>query len=120
MALKTELMAFGMPHGQAGALGFDAVQTVVGAGTNQATATVLLGTFTLVSTAPASTGVLLRSAGARGPQIIYNGGANTLKVYGNGSDTINGIAGSTGVSVPTLKTALFVAAGAGTISIISA
>ncbi len=120
MTLKTELMAAGMPHGEANQIGFDAVQTVAGAGTNQATATTLIGTFTIVSTAPSGTGVLLRTAGARGPQIIYNGGANTLKVYGNGTDTINGIAGSTGVSVPTLKSAVFMAAGAGTISIISA
>ena len=30
---------------------------------------------------------------------IYNNGANALTLYGNGSDTINGIAGATGVSV---------------------
>ncbi len=120
MSLKTELMAAGMPGLQAAQVGFDAVQTVAGAGTNQATATVLAGNFTIVSTAPSGTGVLLRSAGGRGDQVIYNGGANTLKVYGNGTDTINGIAGSTGVSVLTLKSAVFKSAGTGSISIISA
>jgi hypothetical protein len=120
MSLKTELMAAGMPRGQASQVGFDAVQTVVGAGTNQATATVLAGNFTIVSTAPSGTGLLLRSAGAHGPQIIYNGGANTLKLYGNGTETINGIAGSTGVSVPTLKAAVIMSAGTGSIAVISA
>jgi hypothetical protein len=120
MALKSELMAAGMPARMANEVGFDAVQTVVGAGTNQATATVLTGNFTIVSTAPSGTGVLLKSAGAHGPQIIYNGGANTLKVYGNGTETINGIAGSTGISVLTLKSALIMSAGTGSISIISA
>ena len=32
--------------------------------------------------------------------IIYNNGANALTLYGNGSDTINGTAGATGISIP--------------------
>jgi len=120
MTLKTELMANGMPARLASQIGQDAVQTVAGAGTNQATATVLAGNFTIVSTAPSGTGVLARSAGAHGPQLIYNGGANTLKIYGNGTETINGIAGSTGLSVPTLKAAVLIGAGTGSIGIVSA
>jgi|SRR5579859_1151456 len=113
MALKSELMALGLPAKLAERLGFDASQTVAAAGTNQATATVLVGNFTIISTAPASTGVLLQSVGSGGIQAIYNAGANTVKVYGNGTDTINGIAGSTGISVPTAKSATFFACGAG-------
>jgi hypothetical protein len=120
MALKSELMAAGMPAGEARQLGQDAVQTVVGAGTTQATGTALSGNFTIVSTAPASSGVVLRSTGNQGPQLIYNAGANTLKLYGNGSETINGIAGATGVSLPTLKAAIIIGAGTGSIAIISA
>ncbi len=119
MALKTELMSLGMPAGQANRLGQDAVATVAGAGTTQATGTALTSNFTIVSTAPASSGVVAKST-SDGPQLIYNGGANTLKVYGNGTETINGIAGSTGVSVPTLKSVLLIGAGTGSIAVISA
>jgi hypothetical protein len=118
MALKSDLMAMGMAGGLANRLGQDPVQTVAGAGTTQATATALVGNFTIVSTAPANSGVVVRPAGSQ--QVIYNGGANTLKVYGNGSDTINGIAGSTGISVPTLKSAVLIGGGSGSIAVISA
>ncbi len=119
MALKSELMAVGMPPAQANRLGQDAVQTVSAAGTNQATATVLTGNFTIVSVTGASTGVLAKSV-SDGPQLIYNQGASTLQVYGNGTETINGIAGSTGVSVPTAKSVLLIGAGTGSIAVISA
>lgn len=36
---------------------------------------------------------------------IYNGGANAAQVFGNGTDTINGVATATGVSVTAAHTA---------------
>ena len=119
MALKSELMALGMPNGQANLLGQDAVATVAAAGTNQATGTALTSNFTIISTAAASTGVVAKST-SDGPQLIYNGGINTMKVYGNGSETINGIAAATGISVPTLKSVLLIGSGTGSIAVISA
>ena len=48
--------------------------------------------------------------GAIGSQVIVrNAGANSLQVYGNGSDTINDIATGTGVAVGAGKTAIFIA-----------
>lgn len=120
MALKSELMAAGTPPLAAGMVGSDTVGTIAGAGTTQGTATAVVSNFTIISTAPSSSGVVLMSAAAAGPVNIYNGGANTLKIYGNGSQTINGIAGSTGVSLPTLKAAHLSAAGTGWIAVISA
>ncbi len=117
MALATELMAAGEPAGLASQIGQGPVSTIAGAGTNQATATAIVSSFTLISTAAASTGVILRSSAGAPPQLIYNGGANTLKVYGNGTNTINGIAGSTGVSVATLKALILVASGTGWIAV---
>jgi len=117
MALKSEMMAAGLPAGVAGQVGMDPVSTIAGAGTNQATATAIVSSFTIISTAAASTGVVLRSSAGAPDQLIYNGGANTLKVYGNGSQTINGIAGSTGVSVATLKALRLTAAGTGWIAV---
>lgn len=74
-------------------------QSVTAAGTARASATAILAAVTNITTAAASTGVAL-PAGVPGLKYtIFNGGANTIKVYGNGSDTIDGIAGSTGVSL---------------------
>jgi hypothetical protein len=120
MTMATELMAAGEPAGVASQIGQGPVSTIAGAGTTQGTATAVVSSFTIISTAPSSSGVILKAAGAAPPQLIYNGGANTLKIYGNGSNTINGIAGSTGVSLPTLKAAILVASGTGWIAVISA
>lgn len=120
MALKTELMAAGLPAGAAGQIGQDAVGTIAGAGTTQGTATAVASTFTIISTAPSSSGVVLRTSAGSPDQLIYNGGANTLKIYGSGSQTINGIAGATGISLPTLKAARLTAAGTGWIAVVSA
>ncbi len=120
MALKTELMGAGNAPLSASMIGQDTAGTIAGAGTTQGTATAVVSNFTLISTAPSSSGVVLPTAAGAAPVVIYNGGANTLKVYGNGTQTINGIAGSTGFSVSTLKAAQFRAAGTGWIAILSA
>jgi hypothetical protein len=74
------------------------------AGTNQATALALTKVINVVTTAAASTGVALPSAatvGIGGYVIIFNAGANAIKVYGavGSSDTIDGTAGATGVTL---------------------
>ncbi len=120
MALKTEFMGAGTAPLAAGMAGHDTAGTIAGAGTTQGTATAVVSNFTLISTAPSSSGVVLMTAAGAAPVVIYNGGANTLKVYGSGTQTINGIAGSTGFSVTTLKAAQFRAAGTGWIAILSA
>ena len=117
MALATELMAAGAAAGLAKQIGQGAVSTIAGAGTTQGGATAIVSSFTIISTAPSSSGVVLGVAGGAPPQMIYNAGANTLKVYGNGSNTINGIAGSTGVSVATLKALILVSSGTGWIAV---
>lgn len=69
------------------------------AGTTRTDALVLAKEINNVTTAAAGTGVVL-PAGVAGMKItVYNNGANLIKVYGNGSDTIDGTAGSTGVSL---------------------
>lgn len=72
------------------------------AGTTRADALALTAQLNVVGTAAASTGVVLPSAatvGLGGSVIIFNDGANAIKVYGAGSDTIDGTAGSTGVTL---------------------
>lgn len=71
-------------------------------GTNRATSLALTKAVNVISTAAASTGVTLPSAatvGIGGKVVVFNNGANPIKVYGDGSDTIDGTAGATGVTL---------------------
>jgi len=73
------------------------------AGTNRATALVLAKDTNNVTTAAAGTGVVL-PAGLVGMKLtIFNAGANALQVYANGSDTIDTVAGATGVVLTNAK-----------------
>lgn len=72
------------------------------AGTTRADALQLAAQTNVVATAAASTGVVLPSAtavGAGGSVIVFNDGANPIKVYATGSETIDGTAGATGVTL---------------------
>lgn len=71
------------------------------AGTTQSNATAITTPLTVFGTVASSTGAVLPPAAPGLMFTVVNNGANTLKVYGNGSDTINGTAGSTGVSITT-------------------
>lgn len=73
------------------------------AGTTRADALQLAKEINNVTTTASGTGVILPT-GQVGMQVrVYNNGANTLAVYANGSETINGTAGSTGVTQATTK-----------------
>lgn len=72
---------------------------VSAAGTNQATGTALAANLNQLTTVGASTGVVMPAAVAGLALMIANKGANNVQVYGNGSDTIDGTAGATGVTL---------------------
>lgn len=77
------------------------------AGTTRADALQLNREINNVTTTASGTGVVL-PVGVVGMQIVIdNNGANTLAVYANGSETINGTAGATGVTMATTKTGIF-------------
>lgn len=77
------------------------------AGNNRATALQLAAEVNNVTTAAASTGVLL-PVGAVGMRVaIFNAGANSIQVYGSASETIDTVAGSTGVPLASTKRADF-------------
>lgn len=72
------------------------------AGTTRTDALALTTAINNVTTAALNTGVVLPSAatvGVGGHVIIYNNGVNPIKVYAAGTDTIDGTAGSTGVTL---------------------
>lgn len=68
-------------------------------GTNRGTALQLAKEVNYVGTAASGTGVIL-PVGVVGMRIsVFNAGANAIKVYASGSETIDGTAGSTGVTL---------------------
>ena len=74
-------------------------------GTTRADALVLLKDTNNITTAAASTGVVLPESLIGKRVRIYNNGANAIKVYAQGSETIDGTAGSTGVALTNAKRA---------------
>lgn len=69
------------------------------AGTNRATALQLAKEVNVIGTAGSGTGVLL-PVGVIGMRItVFNNGANAIKVYATASETIDGVAGATGVTL---------------------
>ncbi len=73
------------------------------AGTTRADALQLAKEVNNITTAAGSTGVIL-PVGVIGMRVtIFNAGASVIKVYGSGSDTIDTVAGSTGVSLTNAK-----------------
>lgn len=83
-----------------------AANTLTAAGTTRADALALTAARNHVTTAALNTGVVLPASatvGVGGHVVIYNDGVNPIKVYAAGSDTIDGTAGSTGVTLSNAK-----------------
>ncbi len=74
--------------------------TVSAAGTDQSDATALSAVTNDVTTVASGTGVKLPAAVSGAKITVYNNGANALQVYSSGSETINGVAGATGITLP--------------------
>jgi hypothetical protein len=90
--------------GVATALYYDAStgNALTATGTTRADALALTKAVNRLTTVAASTGVILPASatvGIGGVVEIYHDGANVAKIYAAGSDTIDGVAGSTGVSL---------------------
>lgn len=70
----------------------------------QATSIALTTVYNNVETvASANDGVLLTQAIPGRQRIVFNNGANALKVFGLGNDTVDGVAGATGVALANAK-----------------
>lgn len=75
---------------------------VVAAGTTQATATLLINGMNGVTTAAASSGVILNANSLTSDcQVVYNGGANAVTVYPPVGSRINGLTANTGMVLAT-------------------
>ena len=76
-----------------------AQSALIATGSTQADALVLTRDYNRVVTVGAGTGVIFQASAAGMEYRVSNGGVNPLKIYANGSDTINGTAGATGVTL---------------------
>lgn len=87
------------------------------AGGGQASATALTGAINRVDTVgTAADSVALPAPSAVGQTVIVinNAAANSMQVFGSGTDTINGVATGTGVAQAAGKTAIYTAVTTGT------
>lgn len=90
------------------ALCMDAAVALAAAGTTQGTATVLTNAVNFLSSVAANTGVVLSPAATLGDsQLVYNGGANPVKVYPPSGAAINGLPANTAATVGTQTTCVF-------------
>lgn len=81
------------------ALTVNEATSLTAVGTNRATSLALTADANNVTTALSGTGVTLPAATVGRRVRIYNNGANAIKVYGAGSDTIDTVAAATGVTL---------------------
>lgn len=93
----------------------DVANALTAAGTTRADALALTKKINNVTTAAASTGVNLPAMSVGQTIIVFNGGANAIKVYAAGSQTIDGTAGSTGVTLTNAKRCAYTCVAANTI-----
>lgn len=101
MTQAKNMMPGGVPAGMAKAINGAVAATVSAAGTTQGTATSLKADINYISTAAASSGVILPAAETSDSLIVYNGGANAVLVYPPLGAKINAAATNGGVSVAT-------------------
>lgn len=89
------------------------IVALAGGGLSANTPVLVNGVNEVKTVASASDSVVLPPAAVGTVVFVANAGANAMQVFGNGSDTINGTAGSTGLSQASARSALYVAADAG-------
>lgn len=101
MALAKDIMGGGFSAGQAQAIQGAINSSVTAAGTVITDATDLVASNNYISTAAASSGVQLPSVPLGDSILVYNGGANPVKVYPHASTgTINSAAAGVAVICP--------------------
>ena len=74
-------------------------QSVTATGTNRATAFAVTASVTNFTTVAASTGAVLPLGNPGKSFTLFNNGASAMTVYFTGSDTCDGVAGATGVTL---------------------
>lgn len=86
----------------------DAATTLTAVGTDRATSLALTASVNNITSAAAGTGVTLPACAAGKIVVVNNLGANAIKVYGAGADTVDGAAAATGTDLTNAKRAFFI------------
>lgn len=120
MSTAKVLMGAGVPGLQAQLLGDVAATGLTTSVTTKATASQLTGNVCFFTTVASGGATLLPPAETSPPVAIYNGGANPLLVFANGTNTINALSAAQSFSVTNGKGALFYPAITGWVAILGA
>ena len=107
MTTSRELWTAGASQALSAELGTDPSTGLVATGTTKADALQLVGEACQFVTVAANTGAILPAASGSPLVTIYNGGANPLKVYSHGTDTINALSATVAFSVTNGKVGIF-------------
>lgn len=89
------------------------ITALAGGARSASTPVLVVGANEVTTVASGADSVILPPAVAGLVVFVANAGASSMQVFGNGSDTINGTAGATGVAQANAKSALYVAAANG-------
>ncbi len=110
VALNKDLMGVGFADSQATAVGWNPIVTVIAAGSAGISATVLKKAQNFVNmTATGADGLRLPAdAPLNKPYVVWNGSGSTGLVYPNTGGTLNGGTIDAGLSMTTLKQAIFI------------
>jgi hypothetical protein len=110
MALPSRILSAGNSGLAATSIAGDGATGLVATGTStQAGALQLSAVYNTIATTAANTGVRLPPCEAGALVFVYNLGASTLQIYSQETSGVtmnNAVAGSTGVSLGTTKTAI--------------
>ena len=85
------------------------ITALAGGGLSASTPVLTLGANEVTTVASSGDSVVLPKAVLGAVIFVANAGANSMQVFANGSDTINGTAGATGVSYAAAKRVMFIA-----------
>lgn len=86
------------------------VVALAGGALSASTPVLVVGSNEVITVASSGDSVVLPNAPLGSVVFVANAGANAMQVFGYGSDTINGTAGATGISVANAKRIMFVKA----------
>lgn len=100
--LARDMMGGGMSAGTAQALGGTVSAAMTGAGTVITDATALNASLNVFTTVASGTGAIAYNGSIGDSQVVYNGGANALKVYppNSGSQKFNQITAGAAFTLP--------------------
>lgn len=101
MATAADIMTGGLSAGSAAAINGQVNSSVSAAGTTQGTATTLTASISVITTAAASSGVVLTDSMIGDEYDILNLGANAVTVYPPSGGRINAIATNGGFTLAT-------------------